>query len=697
MRRYRVQDVLDQGTFGTTYRAERESAGHRRPVLVKLLCDELQRDIEHLKGLRRLNRALRATKSPGLIPTEGPIELDGKLVVVVDHQEGLSLRDVLDAETERTVPLDIALGLLQSISETLSAIHGSTDPRGRDIVPVHRDIQPANVFLTTEGEVRIVDAGVALTGFDPQRMELHGGVAYFAPERLDDEESPAIDVYAATLTFLELVLGKLPKTAASRPSDHERRVLEFDAALERLSAPVGVRAMVREGLAFDPLRRPRAAVLERVAFALRGGIARQELSEWVRPRVLRHLRHRSSAPGDWSGRTLEEGNRRRATVPPAAEPRGTAPQSSPPRATSPSMQVVRPTFDDEPDPSDPDTAWKTGQASEDSEPRYVSFPSGGLASSLQPPGGFEEPVTEQRPPPPGARVDETGQVPLAPPPGGRVSSTPIPLAPPPGGRPSAPPPGAPVPLAPMAPPPGSEDIDDPATVIRPAPSDIETFQRAPDRGLSPLTGSVSLSDSFGAGESLNDPATVIRDAADIFSTLDRPEGAAIPGNFGDEGYEDPATMIRGPQEMRDLFDAPPSSYGSDAGVPSEVDRNIPPARRGNPVVTLVLVAVALVFVIGLAGGVTYGISNYTTLVFDRDSLCQSKVAAGRDFVTSTKVRPRRETARILDDLENDCVDERVSLFSTDLVVQEVMRRADDGLLTEFEQHKVLDFLRKQTE
>ncbi|MEM6930856.1 MAG: protein kinase, partial [Myxococcota bacterium] len=210
VRRYRVHDVLDKGVFGMVYRADREASGERSSVLIQVLCDDLQRDIEHLKGLRRLHRALRAAESPGLVHTEGPLELKGKLVVVSDHHEGLSLREVLDAEPGRIVPIDIALGIVQQIAATLADVHASRDPRGRDILPVHRDVRPGNVLLTADGDVRVVGTGVALTGFDPQRMELHGGVAYLAPERLDNEESAAVDIYATTLTFLELVLGKLP-------------------------------------------------------------------------------------------------------------------------------------------------------------------------------------------------------------------------------------------------------------------------------------------------------------------------------------------------------------------------------------------------------------------------------------------------------------------------------------------------------
>ncbi len=676
IRRYRVDDVVDKGVFGTVYRADRDAAGERSPVLIQVLCEDLQRDIEHLKGLRRLHRALRAAASPALVHTEGPIELEGKLVVVSEHIEGLSLREVLAGEPERTVPLDIALGLVQQIAEALSAVHTSRDPRGRDILPVHRDVQPENVLLTVEGEVRLVGTGVALTGFDPQRMELHGGVAYLAPERLDNEESAAIDIYAATLTFIELVLGKLPKTVASRPSDHERRILEFDQALERLGHPVGVRAMVREGLAFDPARRPPAAVLERVCHALRGGIARQELAEWVRPRVIRQLRSRYTAPGEWSGRVIEEGNRRRGTIPPSEiGPRGTAPQLAPPRATQPDIQPVAPS---EPPPGALETRWDPESLPEIAEApsaggSYVSFPE----EQLQPTfgdSGFEEPVTMQRPPPPGTRLDDTGR----------------PMAPPPGPGPMAPPPGVGG-FTPFAPP---ESTDDPATVLRPSPSDIETFQRAPDRGRSPLSANVGLSRALEDADS-PDPATLIRDSAEIFGGLER---SGLPSGFdGSEDSDDPATMIR-PEVGLDATQQFSSDFASEAagGFPAPELDDLPP-RPGNPVVSLVVGAVGLVFALGLVGGVTYGIANYTTWVFERDSLCESKVAVGRDFVEAIKVRPRRPAQRILDDLEKDCMDEKVSLFSTDLVVQEVLRRVDDGHLTEFEDHKIRDRLRKASE
>ncbi|MEO0599942.1 MAG: protein kinase [Myxococcota bacterium] len=676
VRRYRVHDVLDKGVFGTVYRADREASGERSSVLIQVLCDDLQRDIEHLKGLRRLHRALRAAESPGLVHTEGPLELKGKLVVVSQHLEGLSLRDVLDAEPGRIVPIDIALGIVQQIAATLADVHASRDPRGRDILPVHRDVRPGNVLLTADGDVRVVGTGVALTGFDPQRMELHGGVAYLAPERLDNEESAAIDIYATTLTFLELVLGKLPKTVASRPSDHERRILEFDRALERMELPVGVRAMVREGLAFDPMRRPSAAVLERVCHALRGGIARQEVAEWVRPRVLRQLRQRPSSAGEWSGQVVEEGSRRRGTIPPGEMgPRGTAPQSAPPRATQPEMQPV------EPSPGAMETRWDPESLPDlpDAKPEaaMVSFQDDPLGSSFGD-DGFEEPVTMQRPPPPSARLGSDGR-PLA---------APGSLATPPGV-------GGPGPLSPMATPPGGESIDDPATVIRPSQADIETYQRAPGRGRSPLASNFGLSQALDDVDS-PDPATVIRSGASVFGGPDNPSSPGLPTGFGGLGddVDDPATMIRpelGLAETAFGGDVPGAFADPGTGIEE------PEERRGNPVVSLVAGAVGLVFVLGLLGGAAYGVSNYTTLVFERDVLCEGKVSVGRAFVESTKVRPRRLAQRILDDVEVDCVDERVSLFNTDLVVQDFLRRADDGHITEFDDRKIRDRMRKASE
>jgi len=687
VRRYRIEDVLEKSTFGTYYRADRESAGGRSPVVVKVLCDDLQRDIEHLKGLRRLHRALRAAEHPGLVPTEGPLELDGKLVVVSDYVEGMPLREILDAESDRTIPVDVALGIVQQIAEILAAVHASRDPRGRDILPVHRDVRPGNVLLTTEGDIRLVEAGVALSGFDANRMELHGGVAYLAPERLDNEESAAIDVYAMTLTFLELVIGKLPKTAASRPSDHERRILEFDDQLERLECPVGVRAMVREGLAFDPARRPSAAVLERVCHALRAGIARQEVPEWIRPRVLRLLRHRVSTPGDWSGRTLEEGARRRGTIPPAeSAPMPALPPRDPslqamaraPAASPPASTAWAPSSFDEPGP--------TGEhlVSFDDDRRSAVMGSEFSDAEV----GYEDTATVQRPPPPGARLDADGAPRTAPP---GLASQGI---------------GGPVPLSPMATPSGAERTDDPATVIRPKPSDMETHQRAPDRGRSPLAGGLGLSDSLDPEGASHDPETVIRDAAQIFHDLDRPTGGmggmALPGSFGgDESSDDPATMIRPELQMGEGF-APTGDYGTDGDFGDFGDFGDhalegPPRRRGNPLVSMVIGAIGLVFVVGLLGGVTYGITNYTTTVYELDTLCESKVQRGREFVSSTKVRPRRLAQRLLDDVESDCVDEKLSLFNTDLVVQEILRRAGDGHLTEFEDHKIRDRLRKASE
>ncbi|MEM6930571.1 MAG: hypothetical protein AAF602_26780, partial [Myxococcota bacterium] len=312
--------------------------------------------------------------------------------------------------------------------------------------------------------------------------------------------------------------------------------------------------------------------------------------------------------------------------------RGTAPQSAPPRATQPEMQPV------EPSPGAMETRWDPESLPDlpDEKPKaaIVSFQDDPLASSFGD-DGFEEPVTMQRPPPPSARRGIDGR-PLSPP--GSLAAPPLV--------------GGPGPLSPMATPPGGESNDDPATVIRSGPSVFG----GPDNPSSP-----GLPTGFGGlGDDVDDPATMIRPELGLAETA---FGGDVPGAFAD-----PGTGIEEPEE-----------------------------RRGNPVVSLVAGAVGLVFVLGLLGGAAYGVSNYTTLVFERDVLCEGKVSVGRAFVESTKVRPRRLAQRILDDVEVDCVDERVSLFNTDLVVQDFLRRADDGHITEFDDRKIRDRMRKASE
>ena len=120
------------------------------------------------------------------------------------HGESLDLRFARQGKLD----VDAVLGFAISACGALDAAHR--------VGVVHRDVKPANLFITEGGVLKVLDFGVAKTGSSPsaeapeEGVELVGTPEYMAPEQARGDSDPRSDVYALASVIYELVTGSLP-------------------------------------------------------------------------------------------------------------------------------------------------------------------------------------------------------------------------------------------------------------------------------------------------------------------------------------------------------------------------------------------------------------------------------------------------------------------------------------------------------
>ncbi len=171
---------------------------------------------------------------------------------------------------------------------------------------VHRDVKPGNVFLTSDGEVKVLDFGIASAAGEAALTtgELLGTPAYLAPERvLGHPATPAADIYALGVVLYELLAGHRPFDDGS---DIELAMAHVHAhpaplAVVAPSAPPFLVAACEQAMAKDPSARPPSAA----AFAQ----PRSRPATWSRPPATRPLPRAVAV--------LERADRRRWPRPPA--------------------------------------------------------------------------------------------------------------------------------------------------------------------------------------------------------------------------------------------------------------------------------------------------------------------------------------------------------------------------------------------
>jgi eukaryotic-like serine/threonine-protein kinase len=263
--RYRLRSLLAVGGMGAVWVADDAVLG--RQVAVKLLGEALAGDGLAAERLRREARAAARLLHPGVARVLDLGEDGGRPYLVMELLRGESLADRL-ARAGPLPPAE-AVRVVAAAAEALQAAHQAGI--------VHRDVKPGNVFLTGDGEVKLLDFGIASAANEAALTGggLIGTAAYLAPERmLGHHATPAADVYALGVLLYELLAGRPPFAADSGMALamahlHARAAPLRDAAP---GVPPALAAACEQALAKDPAARPPSAAA--LARLLRSAVPR---------------------------------------------------------------------------------------------------------------------------------------------------------------------------------------------------------------------------------------------------------------------------------------------------------------------------------------------------------------------------------------------------------------------------------------
>jgi TolB-like protein/Tfp pilus assembly protein PilF len=202
--RYRVLDVLGVGGMGVVYRAEDSRLG--RAVALKFLSTSLEQDPIALRQFQREARATSSLNHPSICTVYEVDEWNGQPFIAMELLNGQTLRErVASARFEPLAVVDVAI----QIAGALGAAH--------DKGILHRDVKPANIFLTETGSIKLLDFGLAKrmsldaldsvpsTGFT-EVGRLLGTANYMAPERLRGRDIDArSDLFSLGAVLFELL------------------------------------------------------------------------------------------------------------------------------------------------------------------------------------------------------------------------------------------------------------------------------------------------------------------------------------------------------------------------------------------------------------------------------------------------------------------------------------------------------------
>ncbi len=201
----RIVREIGRGGMGVVYEAFQD--GLDRPVAVKALDQKLLRSKEIVERFRREGRAYARLRHEAIVAVHDLVQKDEGLYLVTDLVDGTDLARLL-AKGGALPPECVAL-VGARVAEALDYVHFN---RLR-----HRDVKPANVMISREGEVKLMDFGIAKGEEDASLTRqgmLIGSPSYMAPEVLagdaGDDDDKAADVWALGVSLYELLTGEKP-------------------------------------------------------------------------------------------------------------------------------------------------------------------------------------------------------------------------------------------------------------------------------------------------------------------------------------------------------------------------------------------------------------------------------------------------------------------------------------------------------
>ncbi len=198
---YRILEKIGQGGMGVVYLAEDKNLG--RKVAIKFLPHHISPNTEEKERFKIEAQTAASLNHPNVSTIYSIEEVDNNAFIVMEYIEGSELKDKIKTGP---IPAEEAINIAIQIAEGLKAAHNKGI--------IHRDIKSSNVMITGDGNVKVMDFGLAeiCGGSEPANLNSTvGTAAYMSPEQVKGERlDHRTDIWSFGVVLYEMIAGKLP-------------------------------------------------------------------------------------------------------------------------------------------------------------------------------------------------------------------------------------------------------------------------------------------------------------------------------------------------------------------------------------------------------------------------------------------------------------------------------------------------------
>jgi serine/threonine-protein kinase len=248
---YELLRRLGRGGMAVVYLAEQKSL--RRRVALKILRDEFSNDPAYIKRFHREAQAAAALAQANIVQIYEVGEVDGFHFIAQEYVRGQNLRQYL--KRYGAVEAVMAVNVLRQTAMALQKA-ASNDP-----VVVHRDIKPENIMISTGGEVKVADFGLARLNDQRNKNDLTqigitmGTPLYMSPEQVEGGlVDPRSDIYSLGITLYHMLAGKPPFEGENALAIAVQHVKNEATPLQRLrpDIPTELAELIHQMMAKQP-------------------------------------------------------------------------------------------------------------------------------------------------------------------------------------------------------------------------------------------------------------------------------------------------------------------------------------------------------------------------------------------------------------------------------------------------------------
>ena len=214
--RYRITERIAAGGMAEVFRGVAESLqGFRKNIAIKRVLPALTQNKKFVAMFLDEERLSLSLQHANIVQVFDIGHTDDTYFIVMEYVDGVDLKALLDWRRRmgKRLPMAVALNIATEITKGLSYAHEMLNPEtGRPLGIVHRDVSPPNVLISKQGEVKVVDFGLAKATSQIETTDpgvVKGKMSYLSPEAARGEEVDSrADIFAVGILLYEMLTGK---------------------------------------------------------------------------------------------------------------------------------------------------------------------------------------------------------------------------------------------------------------------------------------------------------------------------------------------------------------------------------------------------------------------------------------------------------------------------------------------------------